>query len=387
MLSRILRRDALLYIVEPRLGRLWPTLLLILASSSPVHPQVGPVASPKLGDNSVSQVQPPSESATTSSEDSDDTNPAVAVEPAWVTSWDSEGNRRQRIKLGTDFAVGDQVRLGVGFAEGFIYNTLPKSSGLSETIRDVGVTGRWQPSDAVKVDGMVGVSQTGSSTASDGQQFQGFATPITNVLAHLTPGHGFKIDLGFNRYIFDLSPELVANRVVNNEFVVHPEIKMSSGWRIRELAQLGPMTSPGESNNRYNSEFTVGRKLGKESELYSTCSILHYAKPSDAGYNPPDLAENLEGGWSTDLDSGPVSLSLELGAGAGHAKQHGESYGAWGPSGHADADLTWTIRSGRELHAVFEYSYDKSNPAVQSSSSAAWQMAVLTLSFRWKAVP
>ena len=336
-------------------------------------------------DNSISPVQP-SESPTTSSEDSDETNPAMAVEPAWVTSWDSEGNRRQRIKLGTDFAAGDQVRLGLSFAEGFFYDTLPQSKGLTESIRDAGITGRWRPSDAVKVDGMVGVSETGSSTTNNGQQVKGFLTPITNVLAQLKFGKAVKVDLGFNRSIFDLSPQLVANRVVKNEFVVHPEIKLSSGWRVRELAQLGPMTSPGESNKRYNSEFTIGHKLGKGSELYSTCSILHYAKSSVAGYNPPDLAENLEGGWSTDLDRGPISLSLEFGVGGGHAKQHGDSYGPWGPSGHADADLTWTIRPGRELRAVFDYSYDKSNPALQSLSTSAWQMAVLTLSFHWKAV-
>lgn len=383
MLLRIWRSNAQ-GAIEPRRCRLWPVLWLFVATSLPLHAQSDALPSPASTGNSTAQAKP--ESPLMTSDDSgQNPNPAMAVEPASITSWDSEGNRRQRIRLGTDFAVGDQLRLGLSLAEGFVYNTLPTASVLSETIRDAGVSSHWHPNDILKFDGMFGVSQTGGAIE-DGQQISGFTTPIANVLVNLTSGDAAKVDLGFNRSIFDLSPQLVANRVVKNEFVVHPEISLPTGWRIRELAQLGPMTSPGQSNNRYNSELTLAHKLGEESELYSTYTILHYAQPSNAGYNPPDLAENFEGGWSTDLDRNDVSLSLDLGLGAGHAKQHGEAFGPWGPSGHAESYLKWTIRSGRELRASLEYSYDKSNPAVKSSSSAAWQMAVLTVSFRWGVV-
>ena len=208
--------------------------------------------------------------------------------------------------------------------------------------------------------------------------------PITNVDATLTSACDvLKLDLGFKRFIFDWSPQLVANRVIRNDFVIHPQISLPSGWRFRELAEIGPVTSPGESNYRYNSEFTVAHKLAQHSELYLTFSSLHYAQASNAGYFPPDLAQNLEGGWSTDLDRNALSLSLDFSLGAGHSREHGSTFGPWGVSGHAETDLTWQVRSSGELHASFEYDYDQSTPALESPQAGPWHMTVLTVAFRW----
>jgi hypothetical protein len=306
------------------------------------------------------------------------------VESTSVTTSDSLGNVRQRAKVESDFAVGDSARLGLLFGQGFIYNVLSKSNSNTEKIRDVGVTGQWHPNDIVKFDGMFGVSQAGATVAPDGQTVGQATIPITKVEVHLMPpGEIVKIDLGFKRFIFDLSPQLVANRAVRNDLVLHPQINLPSGWRLRALAEIGPVTMAGDSNARYNSEFTVGHKLGKESELYSTYSVLHYANASNAGYFSPDLVQNMEGGWSTDIDRKALSLSLDFGFGAGHARGHGDTFGPWGLSAHSESDLTWTVRHGREVHTSYEFYYDQSNPGVETSSSAAWHMSVLTLSFRW----
>jgi len=270
--------------------------------------------------------------------------------------------------------------------QGFVYNTLPGSSGETEEMRDAGVTSHWHPNDALKFDGMVGVSQLGA-TVSAGEPVRRALIPIANLQSHITPPGGIlKLDLGFKRFIFDLSPQLVANRAVRNDFVLHPQISLSSGWRLRALAEMGPVTSTGESNARYNSEFTVGHKLGKASELYSTYSMLHYAQPSDAGYFSPDLVQNMAGGWTTDLDRKSLSLSLDCGAGAGHARNHGDNFGPWGLSLQAQSYVTWTIHEGRELRASYEFYYDQSNPGVAASPTSppgAWHMSVVTISFRW----
>jgi hypothetical protein len=288
------------------------------------------------------------------------------------------------VKVESDFAIGDRLRLGLLFGQGFIYNVLSKSNGNTEGVRDAGVTSQWHPNEVVKFDSMFGASQAGATVNSDGQTVGQSVIPITKVQVHLTPPGGIvKIDLAFKRFIFDLSPQLVANRTIRNDFVVHPEISLPSGWRLRALAEMGPVTRAKESNARYNSEFTVARKLGKESELYSTYSILHYAKASNAGYFSPDLVQNIEGGWSTDIDRKALSLSLDFGLGAGHARGHGDTFGPWGLSAHAEPDLTWTVRRGYELHASYEFYYDQSNPGVETPSSAAWHMSVVTLSFGW----
>ena len=314
-------------------------------------------------------------------------NPALALQPAWLISTDSDGNLRQRLKLESNFALGNRARLGILFAQGLISNSSP--GGHSEQIRDAAVTTQWHPNAALKIDAVLGVSHATATVDGDGQPVSGNLIPISKVMAHLTPaGKLFKLDLGFERSFYDLSPKLVVNRVIRNQFTVHPELAFADGWRLRELAEIGPMTRPGESNARYNSEFTVGHKLGKASELYSTYGLLHYAHSSNAGYFSPDLVHNLQGGWTSDIDRGAFSLSLDLGLGAGRSREHGTNFGPWGVSGHAGSYLTWTIRDQRELSASYEYYYDQSNPAVQlnpmeASSSAAWHMSVATLSFRW----
>jgi hypothetical protein len=140
---------------------------------------------------------------------------------------------------------------------------------------------------------------------------------------------------------------------------------------------------PGQSNNRYNSESTVARQLGKNSELYTTLSMLHYREASDAGYFSPDLAQNLEGGWSTDLDRKTFSLSLDFGMGSSREREHGSAFSPWGISGHAETDLTWRAGHGHELRASCEYYYDQSTPAVESPGNGPWHMVILTVSFRW----
>jgi hypothetical protein len=233
---------------------------------------------------------------------------------------------------------------------------------------------------------MFGVSEIGATAGTGEQTVPTAIVPITNVQATITPaGDSFRLDLGFKRAIFDLSPQLVANRVVRNDFILHPQLGLNSGWRFRELAEIGPVKMPGQTNYRYNSESTVARALGKNSELYTTLSILHYREASDAGYFSPDLAQNLEGGWSTELDRKVFSLSLDCGLGASRERQHGnEAFGSWGISAHSETDLTWRAGHGRELHASLEYYYDQSTPAVvELPQGGPWHMEILTVSFRW----
>ena len=386
MSPRIRARHPLPCVLESVPRTVWRVLLwFLLAASLPVHArQVDSIPRQAAADGSVSEIHPlPTNPSPPAEDPEEEPNPAATFKPEWVISSDSLGNIRQRIKVESDYAIGDSVRLGLLYGQGFIYY-VPSKSGETEGIRDAGVTGQWHPNKVVRFEGMVGVSQTGTTIDSDGQPAGQAVIPITNVQATLTPaGDIVRLDLGFKRSIFDLSPQLVANRVIRNDLVVHPQIGLPSGWKFRELAEIGPVTRAGESNYRYNSEFTVARKLARNSELYSTFSILHYAQASNAGYFSPDLVQNLEGGWSTDVDRRTISLSLDLGLGAGHARAHGDTFGPWGVSGHAETDLTWKVRRGREVHASYEYYYDQSTPALESTQTGPWHMTVLTVSFRW----
>jgi hypothetical protein len=324
-------------------------------------------------------------SSTSSAASENQSNAAFALKPEWVFSSDSSGNIRQFIRLGNDYAIGDHARLGVLYGQSFVYNVDSKSSpGTKQEIRDAGVIGEWHPNEVVKLQGMFGVSEIGATVDEEGQSVPTAVVPISHVQATFTPaGDAFKLDLGFKRAIFDLSPQLVANRVVRNDIILHPQLGLSSGWRFRELAEIGPVKMPGESNYRYNSESTVARQLGNNSEVYATLSLLHYREASDAGYFSPDLAQNLEGGWSTDVDRKAFSLSLDLGLGSSREREHGHAFGPWGISSHAETDLTWKVGHGRELRASCEYYYDQSTPALELPQEGPWHMLILKVSFHW----
>jgi len=388
MLPRKRYRTLLLRFLERTQRAGWGTLLWFSVAASvslPLRAQqanTGPC--PACSGALVLKTQLNVVNSDTPQEDTSLENPTLALQTTWVMTTDSVGDVRQNIKLQSDFAISDHGRAGLLLSEGLISNAQSFPAIPSEQIRSLGITGQWLPSNTLKLEGMFGVSQVGASVNGDGQSVGQALIPVTNLQLHLTPSKIVKLDFGFERSVFDLSPLIVSNRVIRNQFVVRPELKLRDGWRLRALAEMGPMTSLGESNARYNSEFTVGHKIGKASELYSTYSMLHYAQSTTAGYFSPDSVQDMEGGWSTDLDRSAFSFSFDLALGAGHAKEHGaETFGPWGLSGHTGAYLTWTVRDGLEVDASYEYEYDQSSPPVQPSTAEAWHMNIVTLSLRW----
>ena len=52
------------------------------------------------------------------------------------------------------------------------------------------------------------------------------------------PGGLLKLDFGFEPSMYGLSPQLMTNRVVRNQFVIHPQFTLDSGWRLRALAEI-----------------------------------------------------------------------------------------------------------------------------------------------------
>jgi hypothetical protein len=388
MLSRKRYRIRLLRFLERTRQAGWGTLLWFSVAASVSLPllaqpaNAGPYLSCSGGPVLKNQLNVVS--SDTPQEDASQVNPTLALQPTWITTTDSVGDERQNIKLQTDFAISDHGRAGLLISEGLISNAQSSPAIPSEQIRSMGITGQWLPSNKLKLEGMFGVSQVSTSIDADGQPVNQALIPVTNLQLHLTPSKIVKLDLGFERSVFDLSPLIVYNRVIRNQFVVRPDLKLRDGWRFRALAEMGPMTSAGESNARYNSEFTVGHKLGKASELYSTYSMSHNARSTTAGYFSPDMVQDMEGGWSTDLDRNAFSFSFDLALGASHAKEHGEeAFGPWGLSGHTGTYLTWAVRDGLEVNASYEYEYDQSSPPVQPSTAAPWHMNIVTLSLRW----
>ena len=77
------------------------------------------------------------------------------------------------------------------------------------------------------------------------------------------------------------------------------------------------------------------------------------------------------------------STSLDFAIGAGHSREHEQNFGLLGLSVRVESDLTWKFTNVRQLVGSYEYDYNQFNPAVQDSSSKAWSMMAVKMSFQW----
>ncbi|MGH9643266.1 MAG: hypothetical protein ACRD3Q_12695, partial [Terriglobales bacterium] len=276
-------------------------LWFCLAGSLPIHAQQNPVSLPMPWVGVPTAIHAASaNSATRVAALKVEPNSSASAKPPWQITRDLTSGINQRTQAQRDLAVGDSIRLGLLVGRSLRYNTLPESSGGVEQIRDARLISQWRPSEALKVDGVFGFSQVGVSIGAGGQAPRQAVMPIMQLQAHLTPrGDLVKIDLGFNRYVYDLTPQLVANPAIRNDFVIHPEIHLPSGWEVRALAEMAEATSAGGSNARYNSELTLAHDLGKASEIRADFGSLRNALAGNTAYYSPARVQNLAGGWTT----------------------------------------------------------------------------------------
>src|SRR5579871_904797 len=167
----------------------------------------------------------------------DETNSRVAVQPTWFMIRDSDGNVRQQLTVESDVAAAGHVRVGLSFCQTFVYNVLAGSEWADRhDYRDFGVTGHWRPNQSLKLDAMLGLSQSDATVNADGDPVARATTPVGRVTAQITPfGDTLQLDIGFRRYQLGLSPQIVANRVVRNEFTIRPQVALPAGWRLRAL--------------------------------------------------------------------------------------------------------------------------------------------------------
>jgi hypothetical protein len=306
---------------------------------------------------------------------------AVRLEPGALVTSDSEGNVRRQLQVSTDFLVGPTFHLGASASHRRIWN---RSSGpsTSSSIRDLLVSSGWRMSRPIDVSGEAGIAEARASGDGGDAITPARSTLVGKVLIRLVPvANAGKIDVQVNRAIYDLSPLLVSKRVIRNALAAQPDFAFESGWRLRGSAELGSMTTAGERNGRRYTAYTVGHRIAHSSEAYSTYSELRFSRPSQAGYYSPDLVQALEGGWKTDVETTAFWLSMDVGIGAGRARDHGSRLGPWGRSLHAGFWSGWTFAARRELRVALDYYSNQFNPPV--TASPAWRMTSASLSFVW----
>src|ERR1039457_3302686 len=91
----------------------WPLCraLLLFAVSAPLTiyaQQMSSVSPQAIPSDGVPPSRVPPANPPTTTAESEEPNPPVAVEPSWKITHDSDGNVGQQMKVGSDFAIGDR---------------------------------------------------------------------------------------------------------------------------------------------------------------------------------------------------------------------------------------------------------------------------------------
>lgn len=302
---------------------------------------------------------------------------ATAAEPSYSFSRDSDGDVRQRIQLGGDATIRNDLRLGMTIARESVAD-----NDFQEQFSEFGVLARWRPKAAVNVSATAGAIRAQATSDRDGVSIWEAVIPVAGLRARVvSPGGLAQLDAQFSRNLVDATPLLVANRVVRNEIQMRPELSIAPRVHLRAVGALGAIDGTGDQNSRYLLGFGGGLNLGEGAELTANYSQLHYDHSTQAGYFAPDLVQTMEAGWRMEVDRNLMSLSLDCGAGAGRVRKHMAEYGPWGPSLRANSLLSFGFGHGRELRFEMELYNTQLSPRLAPAS--AWRYASATVGLRW----
>ncbi|MBI4460923.1 MAG: tetratricopeptide repeat protein, partial [Acidobacteria bacterium] len=302
---------------------------------------------------------------------------APAIEPLGSFSWDSDGNARQRVRIGGDFAAGDVARVGVA-----VGRTRVSDDFEDRSFSDFAVTTRWRPRAAFELHAAGGAVRLDSMPGGPGMQRSAGYLGTAEVRARATaPGGVARLDLRFNRNLLDATPALVANRIVRNEVRARPEFAITRRFRVRALGGVGSIRGGGERNTRSTVGGGAGWNLTPAVEVSANYAQIRYAHPSRAGYFAPDQIQTMQAGSYMEFEGNTALMALDLGAGAERLQEQGAGFGPWRPSLSAYALLSFMLRPGRELRFEMEGYDTQAGPVV--APTASWKYGSAAVSFHW----
>ncbi|MBI4460118.1 MAG: tetratricopeptide repeat protein [Acidobacteria bacterium] len=302
---------------------------------------------------------------------------APAIEPQASFSWDSDGNARQRLLVGGDFAVADGVRLGAQVGRTRVSDDLQDRS-----FNQFAGTAHFRPRAAFLLRVAAGAVRLDSGLDENGLPRPAALSPTADVLARFSaPGGAARLDARFNRTLLDATPALVANRVIRNEFRIRPDFTVARRLHLRAVGGIGSIRGAGERNSRYTAGGGAGWNIRPAVELSANYAQIHYPRPSRAGYFAPDRIHSVEGGSYMEFESSAALVALDLGAGAERLQEHGAVSGPWRASLRGYALLSFPLRAGRELRFEIEGYDTQAGPVV--APTAGWKYGSAAVSFRW----
>lgn len=321
-------------------------------------------------------------------------NAAPAIQPRTSYTRDSDANRLIQTSLAGDLSTGRTSRFGFSVTH----------SGTGDDFDSF-------KADEARAHFNVRTASTRlelSGGAALVDALNSFTTAVGRARLRINPRPTAALaDIRLTRTPVLVSPLLMVNQVVLTEARGTFELPLGKVFRLRANGQIGDMSSAeidtitfdaGRSrsgggmrnslvNTRsHNTRTGMGGGLvartGSSSEVSATYYQLSYESPATAGYFAPRLVRLIEAGTYTEIyDFDPLTVALDLGAGAQQVAQHGDELGEWKPALRAWAMLTLPLARAVELNIETDW-YRSQLGTVATSST--WNSLSGALSLKWR---
>jgi tetratricopeptide (TPR) repeat protein len=304
---------------------------------------------------------------------------ALALQPYYGTSTDSDDNDRTGFGLKADWPLTRRSRWGVHYENIEVEN--PSASAAAD---ELALSVNWWPRHTFRLDALAGVSRL------DGE------VPDQNSTDHSllrlnarwrSPSDGFQAALKVTRYPLTSTPGLVAEPVEFEEYKATFEFPISGPYRFRVQGKEAELESNIDLNERSGYQLGLVYRWRPAVEFNTTFSQLRFDAPTLAGYFAPRRVETIEiGTYFEYWGLWPFSLAVDAGLGLQRVARHGEPFSDASGTFRLWTILSWALKPGVNLNLEIEHE-DSEISATALSPTANWEYTSVVLSLRFGVRP
>jgi hypothetical protein len=293
----------------------------------------------------------------------------LAFAPGGRMTGDSDRNRTARAEISGAITVADGMSVGLAAAHVQVTDGVANVSGWEGVL-----TGEWQPDRALLVlarAGALAVSDDAGASAHE---------PIVHARLRWRPERGPAADVRVRHEPLTGTPRLLATPVVLSEGRAVVELPVLSALHARGHARHGRLRADVEANTRTSFGGGPVLRLTPALELNASGTRLSYARPSAAGYFAPRQVDALDAGlYLEHYGWWPLTLALDIGAGAERVTRFGAPAGGWQPALRLWSQLSREFARGGELRLELE-AYETQTGEVPEDRPGAWRWGALAFS-------
>jgi Flp pilus assembly protein TadD len=298
---------------------------------------------------------------------------APAITPLVSGSRDSDGNTTLRLGGKVELAANGPLRLGASVSHEQV-----RGGSMSAGVDALALAAAWQPRAVMKVDATAGALRLDPAGGA-----RSTVMPTIQFRARWRPPQGSVVDLRADRILIDASPLLVANRVVRTELrgMIQLPVAGGGGLKLRVLGRAAALSDPSDVNHRTSVGGVLAFAVTPAVELSGQVHQVRFDHPSSVGYFAPRLGQVMEAGTYIEIETGPVLLAIDAGAGVQRVALHGAPVGPWTRAFRLYTLFTVPLAPGRDLR--LELDSEDSQIATEAATSGQWRYGSVMLSLRW----